>query len=294
MDDSQGPVSKTSSTYTKRVDRLKEHLNYNGIGIDSHGKGGGLMLLWRKDTEVWLQSYSEHHIDAIVSCKDNTTQWCFSGFYGHPETSNRKGTWDFNEILSTNEKERQTQPAQWQIHDFRQILIDCELQDMGFHGNLWCNNKEELHTVRARLDRACCMTSWANLFPTRQVVHEVTAASDHSFLWVELELNIQAAESRNERLFRFEAIWTKEESCHEVIRSCWQTTSKKNSQVDIISCIKNYWVSLLEWNNNCFGNIVHQMKVLEKRICDLKLGTLIEAPQREMEEAKDKFELLSI
>ncbi|KAL0298311.1 UNVERIFIED_CONTAM: Retrovirus-related Pol polyprotein from transposon TNT 1-94 [Sesamum radiatum] len=59
-------LSKTKCK-TRRVDRLKERLNYNSIRVDSHGKGGGLMLLWWKDTEVWLQSYSEHPIDATVS-----------------------------------------------------------------------------------------------------------------------------------------------------------------------------------------------------------------------------------
>ncbi|KAK4385198.1 hypothetical protein Sango_2643800 [Sesamum angolense] len=79
---------------TRRVDHLKERLNYNSIGVDSHGKGDGLMLLWWKDIEVWLQSYSEHPIDATVSGKGNVARWHFSGFYSHPETSKRKGTWD--------------------------------------------------------------------------------------------------------------------------------------------------------------------------------------------------------
>ncbi|KAL0431280.1 UNVERIFIED_CONTAM: hypothetical protein Sradi_0754000 [Sesamum radiatum] len=74
----------------RRVDRLKEKLNYNGIGVDSHGKGGGLMLLWRKDIDVWLQSYSEHHIDTIVSSEEGKGPWRFSGFYGHPEVSKRR------------------------------------------------------------------------------------------------------------------------------------------------------------------------------------------------------------
>ncbi|KAL0321707.1 UNVERIFIED_CONTAM: Retrovirus-related Pol polyprotein from transposon TNT 1-94 [Sesamum calycinum] len=47
-------LSKTKCK-TRRVDRLKERLNYNSIRVDSHGKGGGLMLLWWKDTEVELE-----------------------------------------------------------------------------------------------------------------------------------------------------------------------------------------------------------------------------------------------
>ncbi|KAL0401242.1 UNVERIFIED_CONTAM: hypothetical protein Slati_4154100 [Sesamum latifolium] len=36
----------------RRVDRIKNVVSYNGIGVDSVGKGGGLALLWRKDIDV--------------------------------------------------------------------------------------------------------------------------------------------------------------------------------------------------------------------------------------------------
>ncbi|KAL0454948.1 UNVERIFIED_CONTAM: hypothetical protein Slati_0834000 [Sesamum latifolium] len=107
----------------RRCDLLKERTNYYGVAVDSCGKGGGLMLLWRKDIEVCLQSFSKHHIDATVSLNGDSQNWRFTGFYGHPDTASRKGTWDllrklsrcatrpwlcagdYNEILSQNEKE---------------------------------------------------------------------------------------------------------------------------------------------------------------------------------------------
>ncbi|KAL0430825.1 UNVERIFIED_CONTAM: putative mitochondrial protein [Sesamum radiatum] len=199
-------LSKTKCQ-ARRVDRLKERLNYNGIGIASYNKRGGLMLLWRKDIEVWLQSYSEHHIDATVSRGDNMERGRFSGFYGYPEVSKPR------------------------------------------------------------------------------TIHEATAASDHSFVWVELGTTVHMMRPRKIRLFRFEAAWTKEESCAEVIRSGWKPVSKGDPQTNLISCIKECRVSLMDWNKNYFGNIVSSqpadgamneiLEALEPHVTDAMNATLL-------------------
>ncbi|KAL0421016.1 UNVERIFIED_CONTAM: hypothetical protein Slati_3124500 [Sesamum latifolium] len=85
-------LSKTKCK-ARRVDRIKNLVNYNGIGVYSVGKGGGLLLLWRKDVEVWLQSSSVHHINATVRSATCPDRWRFPGFYGHPEVANRKEGW---------------------------------------------------------------------------------------------------------------------------------------------------------------------------------------------------------
>ncbi|KAL0394948.1 UNVERIFIED_CONTAM: hypothetical protein Slati_4461000 [Sesamum latifolium] len=70
----------------RRHEWLKGILNYFGIGIEDVGKSGGLMLLWRKDSDVWIQSFSNRHIDATVQFQEGTDRWHFTGFYDHPET----------------------------------------------------------------------------------------------------------------------------------------------------------------------------------------------------------------
>ncbi|KAL0300144.1 UNVERIFIED_CONTAM: Retrovirus-related Pol polyprotein from transposon RE1 [Sesamum calycinum] len=74
----------------RRCDRMKNLVNYNGVGVEPVGKGGGLLLLWRKDLDVWLQSFSSHHIDVTVKSEDCLERWRFMGFYGYPEVGNRK------------------------------------------------------------------------------------------------------------------------------------------------------------------------------------------------------------
>ncbi|KAL0286538.1 UNVERIFIED_CONTAM: hypothetical protein Sangu_2472500 [Sesamum angustifolium] len=77
----------------RRCDRVKNLVNYNGVGVFYVGKGGVLLLLWRNDLDVWLQSFSSHHIDVTVKSEECPERWRFIGFYGYPEVGNRKEGW---------------------------------------------------------------------------------------------------------------------------------------------------------------------------------------------------------
>ncbi|KAL0432495.1 UNVERIFIED_CONTAM: hypothetical protein Slati_2583800, partial [Sesamum latifolium] len=167
----------------------------------------GLLLLWRKDVDVWLQSYSSHHFDVTIKSEECLDRWRFRGFYGYPEVGQRKEDWsllrrlahhsvrpwictgDFNEILEQHEKQRALPRASWQMRDFRECLADCGLQDMGCEGDrfTWCNKREEPYTVRARLDRACSNAGGSDLFPLAFVSHLRCACSDHSPSWHSLD-----------------------------------------------------------------------------------------------------------
>ena len=53
---------------------------------DSHGRAGGLALLWDKSVTLTLCSYSAHHMDAYVRWGETDEEWCFTGIYGWPKT----------------------------------------------------------------------------------------------------------------------------------------------------------------------------------------------------------------
>ncbi|KAL0419234.1 UNVERIFIED_CONTAM: hypothetical protein Sradi_1336900 [Sesamum radiatum] len=166
---------------SRRLDKLKEKLNYHGVGVDSVGKEGSLSLLWCKDIEVWLQSFLGNHIDATVKSKECPIGWRFTGFYGNLDVARRKDMWnllrnlakgrpwfcgdDLIEILGQHEKQGTLLCAQWQTVVFRACLSDCGLQDLGFERNIfiWSNHREAPHTVRARFDRAVSDSECAEL-----------------------------------------------------------------------------------------------------------------------------------
>ena len=67
----------------------------NGFGVDRVGIGGGLILLWKEELEVSLQSYSVGHIDVLVKLSNGhiPNSFFFIGFYGNPITNRRKESW---------------------------------------------------------------------------------------------------------------------------------------------------------------------------------------------------------
>ena len=54
---------------------------------------GGLALLWDRDADLEIMSYSLNHIDAIINDTVNNYKWRLTSFYGHPETHRRYESW---------------------------------------------------------------------------------------------------------------------------------------------------------------------------------------------------------
>ena len=136
------------------------------------GTGGGLALLWDSTLQINVQSYSPHHIDADVVQPGGST-WRLTGFYGHPERTMCSHSWnllrhlhalrarpwlvlgDFNEIISLEEKWGGDDRNFHQMNAFREVLLDCSLQDLGYTGAdfTWTNGQYDGGLVRVRLDR---------------------------------------------------------------------------------------------------------------------------------------------
>ena len=53
---------------TRRMMKVKEKIGFpNGLIIPSEGRSGGMALLWIRDVDVEIKSFSSSHIDAIVT-----------------------------------------------------------------------------------------------------------------------------------------------------------------------------------------------------------------------------------
>ncbi|GAA0165800.1 hypothetical protein LIER_21111 [Lithospermum erythrorhizon] len=162
-------------------DQTKSKLKLpNALVVDAKDKKGGLALLWPRSMEVDVKSFSSHHIKAFIS---NVTmeRWRFVSFYGHHEVGNRKHSWnlmkiingfpncptifmgDFNEVFSDDEHVSHRRPRpRWQMENFRQVVRDCGMFDMGYSGFkfTWCNNFTSPNSTRARLDRGLASKDW--------------------------------------------------------------------------------------------------------------------------------------
>ena len=150
-------------------------------------------MLWSKDTNLEIKSFSNHHIDVVISESSNGFVWRFTGFYGHPEAHLREESWkllsllnnqfnipwfccgDFNEILFMNEKAGDVLLSQSQMDSFRQIMNLCGFKDLGYCGPdyTWCNMQEGCNRILLRLDRALATSEWLEYFKDPRVHHLV-------------------------------------------------------------------------------------------------------------------------
>ena len=67
----QGPkVVFLSETWSnlEQMKKIKYELEFDGLFVvPSRDRGGGLALLWRSEISIWVDSFSNYHIDTIVN-----------------------------------------------------------------------------------------------------------------------------------------------------------------------------------------------------------------------------------
>ncbi|KAL5819516.1 hypothetical protein ACOSQ4_023358 [Xanthoceras sorbifolium] len=170
--------------------------------------------------------------------------WRLTGFYGNPNASQRIHSWtllrrlrglsslpwlcggDFNEILSDSEKMGGSFRLDSLIRNFRSLLYDCDLFDLGFRGPsfTWSNKQEGSNLIQERLDRCLCDLSWHCLFGESKVTNLGFWRSDHRPILLEvLEHPSPAPQvaSLRGRRFHFEACWADSDVCKDIIKSAW-------------------------------------------------------------------------
>lgn len=151
---------------------VRDSVGYEGrVHVDCEGRSGGLILIWKKDWELDMHSFSRGHIDSIIKSPDGVV-WRFTGFYGNPAKSQCHHSWelirrlrstfslpwlladDFNEILYLLEREGGRDRMDSSMRQFREVVDDCELLDLGFQGMplTWNNCQDPPDNVQKRLD----------------------------------------------------------------------------------------------------------------------------------------------
>ncbi|KAL5779494.1 hypothetical protein ACOSQ2_010231 [Xanthoceras sorbifolium] len=144
-----------SETISSQIQMEKLRVKFGFVGklvVEKEGRSGGLGLFWSNKVYVSLLSFSRFHIDVRVQSHFGKN-WRFIGFYGHPDASQRMHSWtlmrrlhsmyqlpwliagDFNEIIYSFEKIGGLIRFARLMSDFRDVLDDCALEDLGFRGN---------------------------------------------------------------------------------------------------------------------------------------------------------------
>ena len=105
-----------------RLTRFQNRIKWkNKFIVPRKDKAGGLVLFWKEEFKLEIETFSKHHIDTTIN-KNLVDEWRFTRFYGEPDTQKRHEAWDrlrslknrgsapwicagdFNEITKQSEK----------------------------------------------------------------------------------------------------------------------------------------------------------------------------------------------
>jgi hypothetical protein len=311
-------LSETKKT-KGAMDRLKWSLGLrHGVSVECRGKSGGLALLWRDGIDVSVRPWCQYYIDATIKMGDSEVR--FTGIYGEPRTELRQKTWDalrylrrqdnlpwlcagdFNEIVRQEEQMGGNRRGAAQMERFRDCLSDCGLADLGFSGYAftWNNRRDGGENVQARLDRATCTNSFAQLFPATSVEHVITEESDHLALLIKVMDTVPARRPPNPLGFRFEEMWTRHEGYTSMVEQAWEEEDWGDRGLG--GCwnrLKRVSGSIKSWSRNVFGSVQREIKRLKERLAEAKESSLISgdsqgvrAIERELHEHFEREEIM--
>ncbi|KAK3218312.1 hypothetical protein Dsin_012282 [Dipteronia sinensis] len=188
------------------MESFRVNLGFSGKLVMNYvGHSGGICMLWMGNISVDLLSYTQSHIDVQVVSHGLKT-WRLTGFYGHPEATQRHHSWallwclsevvdlprlcvgDFNEILCNSEKEGGLERSHLLLDNFRKALNYCGLEDLGFLGPqfTWSNRRNDNQLIQEWLDRGVSTFNWNQMFPFSSVKHLDLWPSDHRSLLIEV------------------------------------------------------------------------------------------------------------
>jgi ribonuclease HI len=244
--------------------------------------------MWSKDVTLDIISHNERYIDCYIDSSPNITGWRATGLYGYSSHHQKHQTcnlinslyqnnsldkWllfgDFNMVLNHAEKQGGRDINLSQSNLFHDTLNNCNLQDLGFHGDMftWANNQEKDHHIKERLDRFCASSSWLNQFPRVTNYHLPHYSSDHIPILLVFGNNHDFRnDSRGSTTIRrFEHIWIQDPQSSNIIKESWV-----NSSEDTYSKLNNTFNKVYQWGQTTYGNIPRQIKEPQIKIQNLK------------------------
>lgn len=238
-------------SYSNKIEELRVKFGFDHcFSVDRMGRSGGLAVWWKRAAHCQVDSFSSHHIDMLFM-DNNTLSWRLSCYYGYPERTRRRESWnlirrltnisnvpwciwgDFNDLMFASDKKGKVAHPQYLLDDFRNVVEECQLSEISLRGGkfTWERGRNTNDWVREKLDRGFSTESWLTKFPANnlRVIH--TSVSDHEPIVLEL---LKTSVSKKEFRFRFENIWLKEPSFVQEVSEIWSSIPIKHLLPKII------------------------------------------------------------
>jgi hypothetical protein len=113
------------------------------------------VLFWDESIKLTVLSYGLHYIDTLIWNGDHHASWRGTFVYGEPRTHDMHLMWevlrrlkpistapwlligDFNEVVWSFEQISARRQPEHQMAEFREVLAQCDVFDIGFSGVPW-------------------------------------------------------------------------------------------------------------------------------------------------------------
>ncbi|KAK2658385.1 hypothetical protein Ddye_004918 [Dipteronia dyeriana] len=155
---------------------------------------------------------------------------------------------DFNEILSMNEKLGGSEKRCTGMFQFRKVVDDCDLFDLGFTGLClaWNNKRDGKANIQERLDRFLANNLWREKLWNAKDVHMGFNSSDHRPILLECVAAYPSVRKRD-RCFHFEPFWLKEEDYKVTVSRSWAGIGDSDTTINLEGKISRCASSLNGW-----------------------------------------------
>ncbi|XP_050121457.1 uncharacterized protein LOC126599164 [Malus sylvestris] len=206
-------------------------------------RAGGLSLWWDDSIQVEITDSSKHLIDARCCIVESGVVFRFTGTYGTSYRAEKEVIWrvmiqnfrpdsipwicggDFNEFLWDHEKVGGAEVRYNRPRYLEEFMNKVEVLDLSFNGQkfTWRGTRNG-QLVEAQLDRVLVNDRWLSTWPDSFVTNATTLGSDHC----PILLHCEQKAVRKKKMFRFEAFWTKDADCKEIVRKAWEMSCDGN------------------------------------------------------------------
>ena len=137
----------------------------------------------------------------------------------------------------------------------------------------WRNKKDANAFVTTGLDRMMALSTWIEVFVGAVVTHLAVQNSDHCPFILDIPNGLRV--QREKKIFRFEAMWVKDEQCKGIVEQSWgDVVAEESLMFQVVEKLKGCRASLIGWSIERFGSLASTIKGKRAQLQQLVNSTL--------------------